>query len=165
MATIGAQPGNQNAKKAKRWQDALNKALARFESDELKVKAGEALDKVAETVVQQALAGNKDAWQEISQRLDGKVPQALIGGDEDDAPIRIEKIERSLIRPTARVFLPLLPPSRYKGVRGGRGSGKSTSSPRSSSRTAWPSPGTRARACGRCASARCRRIWPSPPSC
>jgi len=27
--------------------------------------------------------------------------------------------------PTARVFLPLLPPSRYKGVRGGRGSGKS----------------------------------------
>lgn len=98
MATIGAQPGNQNAKKAKRWQDALNKALARFESDGLKVKAGEALDKVAETVVQQALAGNKDAWQEISQRLDGKVPQALIGGDEDDAPIRIEKIERSLIR-------------------------------------------------------------------
>ncbi len=27
--------------------------------------------------------------------------------------------------PTARVFLPLLPPSRYKGVYGGRGSGKS----------------------------------------
>lgn len=92
MAAIGAQPGNQNAKKAKRWQDALNKALARFENAEAKVQAGEALDKIAETVVTQALAGNKDAWLEIGNRLDGKVPQALIGGDDEDAPIRVEQI-------------------------------------------------------------------------
>jgi hypothetical protein len=92
MATIGAQPGNQNAKKAKRWQDALNKALARFESAELKVAAGQALDKIAEGVVAQALAGDKDSWQEIANRLDGKVPQALIGGGDDDPAIKVEEI-------------------------------------------------------------------------
>lgn len=101
MAQIGAQPGNQNAKKAKRWQDALNKALARFESAELKIAAGEALDKVAETVVQQALAGNKDAWQEISQRLDGKVPQGIIGGDDEDPPVRFQRIVREVVRANA----------------------------------------------------------------
>lgn len=87
----GAPVGNQNAKKAKRWQDALNKALARFESPDGSIKAGEALDKIAETVVIQALAGSKDAWQEIGNRLDGKVPQAIIGDSESD-PISIKEI-------------------------------------------------------------------------
>lgn len=90
---MAAPIGNQNAKKAKRWQDALNKALARYESDDGKIKAGEALDKIAETVVLQALLGNKDAWQEIGNRLDGKVAQAIIGGDDDDPPLRIARIE------------------------------------------------------------------------
>jgi len=85
----GAPVGNQNAAKAKRWQDALHKALVRFETPDGKIKAGEALDKIAETVVLQAIAGNKDAWQEIGNRLDGKVAQALIQiGDEDGGPIR-----------------------------------------------------------------------------
>lgn len=93
---MAAPLGNQNAAKAKRWQDALHKALVRFESE--KVKAGEALDKIAETVVLQALEGNRDAWQEIGNRLDGKVPQALIGGDDDQPPIQIEG-RIKLVRP------------------------------------------------------------------
>lgn len=98
MASIGAQPGNQNAKKAKRWQDALNKALTRYESADLKVKAGEALDKIAEKVVTQAIAGDKDSWQEVANRLDGKVPQALIGGDDDDPALKVvQRIERVVI--------------------------------------------------------------------
>lgn len=85
----GAPIGNQNAAKAKRWQDALHKALVRFESKDGAIKAGEALDKIAETVVLQALAGNKDAWQEIGNRLDGKPAQAIIAtGDEEGGPIR-----------------------------------------------------------------------------
>lgn len=87
----GAPLGNKNAAKAKRWQDALNKALARFETEDGKIKAGEALDKIAETVVMQALAGSKDAWQEIGNRLDGKVPQAIVGDDSAD-PISIREI-------------------------------------------------------------------------
>jgi hypothetical protein len=73
----GAPVGNQNAAKAKRWADALNKALVRFCTEDGKVKAGEALDKIAEAVVLQALAGGKDAWQEIGNRLDGKAAQAV----------------------------------------------------------------------------------------
>jgi hypothetical protein len=88
---MGAPVGNQNARKAKRWQDALNKALARFESEELKVKAGEALDKIAEGVVLDALKGDKDARREIGERLDGKVPQAIVGDDDHD-PISIREI-------------------------------------------------------------------------
>ncbi len=85
---MAAPLGNQNAKKAKRWEDALNKALARFATEDGKVKAGEALDKIAETVVLQALAGSKDAWLEIGNRLDGKAAQAVtVGGDEEN-PVR-----------------------------------------------------------------------------
>jgi hypothetical protein len=94
---VAAPVGNQNAKKAKRWQDALNKALARYESEDGKIKAGEALDKVAETVVLQALAGNKDAWQEIGNRLDGKVPQPVVG-DDDAPPVTIRGFVE-LVRP------------------------------------------------------------------
>lgn len=95
MAESGAQPGNQNAKKAKLWEQALRRALARV--SKATVDAG--LDKIAETVVTQAMEGNKDAWQEIGNRLDGKVPQALIGGDDDDPAIRIGIVERAIVRP------------------------------------------------------------------
>jgi hypothetical protein len=98
----GAPLGNQNAAKAKRWQDALHKALVRFEKEDGSVKAGQALDKIAETVVSQAIAGNKDAWQEIGNRLDGKVPQGIIGGDEDDNPLRfVGRITREIVNANA----------------------------------------------------------------
>lgn len=88
---MGAPAGNQNARKAKRWQDALVKALTRFESEEQKVKAGEALDKIAERVVGFALMGDKDSIQEIGNRLDGKPAQAIVGDDEHD-PITVKEI-------------------------------------------------------------------------
>ena len=94
---MAAPVGNQNAKKAKRWEDALNKAMARFCTEDGKVKAGEALDKIAETVVMQALAGSKDAWQEIGNRLDCKVAQAIIG-DEDSDPIQVAAISIRLVK-------------------------------------------------------------------
>jgi hypothetical protein len=95
---MGAPVGNQNAKKAKRWQDALLKALARYESDEQKVKAGEALDKIAERVVSLALLGDKDSWQEIGNRLDGKPAQVIIG-DDDEPPITVRGVIE-LVRPS-----------------------------------------------------------------
>ncbi len=92
---MAAPIGNQNARKAKRWEDALNKAMARYTSENVKV--GEALDKIAETVVIQALAGSKDAWQEIGNRLDGKAPQALIHtGDDEGGPVK-QSIEYHII--------------------------------------------------------------------
>lgn len=84
----GAPVGNKNAAKAKRWQDALVKALARYSNAELKIEAGQALDKIAEQVVAKAIAGDKDSIAEIGNRLDGKPAQALIGGDDDDPAIK-----------------------------------------------------------------------------
>jgi hypothetical protein len=85
----GAPVGNQNAAKAKRWQDALHKALARFETEDGKIKAGQALDKIAERVVEKALSGDKDSIAEIGNRLDGKPAQAItVAGDEDGGPIQ-----------------------------------------------------------------------------
>lgn len=81
---MAAPVGNQNAKKAKLWEQALKRALARAVN--ATVDAG--LDKVADTVVAQAFEGNKDAWQEIGNRIDGKVPQAIIGGEDDDPAIK-----------------------------------------------------------------------------
>lgn len=71
----GAPVGNDNPGKNKPWGDALRKALIQYKSKD--VKAGEAMAKVAERVVELALAGEKDAWQEIGNRLDGKPVQAI----------------------------------------------------------------------------------------
>lgn len=85
MAKRGAPQGNQNAAKGKRWQDALVKALAQYENKEGKIKRGQALAKVAEMVVMRALVGDKDAWKEIGDRLDGKAAQSLeVTGDPDN---------------------------------------------------------------------------------
>lgn len=89
---MAAPLGNQNAKKAKDWENALRRVLAQYENPEAKINRGDALAKIAETCVIQAMAGDKDARAEIANRLDGKVPQALIGGAEDDPPIQVKEI-------------------------------------------------------------------------
>lgn len=94
---MAAPVGNQNAKKAKRWEDALNKALARFCTEDGKIRAGQALDKIAETVVIKALAGDKDSIVEIGNRLDGKPAQALTVSGEEDGPAIKQSIEFHVI--------------------------------------------------------------------
>jgi hypothetical protein len=89
---MAAPVGNQNARKAKDWENALRRVLAQYENAEAKISKGEALAKIAEQCVVQAIAGDKDARAEIANRLDGKVPQALIGGGEDDPAIKVEEI-------------------------------------------------------------------------
>lgn len=69
--------GNQNASKGKRWQEAIDKACKQFADKELKVKAGQALDRIAHKVVQAALEGDWWAVTEIGNRLDGKPAQSI----------------------------------------------------------------------------------------
>lgn len=99
----GAPLGNQNGAKGRRWQDALNKALARFTSVEPPVAVGEALDKIACLVVEKALNGDRDAIAEIGNRLDGKPAQGVTLSGDSENPLEVfQKIERVLVRAHAK---------------------------------------------------------------
>ena len=85
MAKAGAPIGNNNATKAQAWRGALNRALAQYKEDG--VPRGEALNRIAERVVRQALAGDKDCIAEIANRLDGKAVQGI--AIAQDGPLTI----------------------------------------------------------------------------
>jgi hypothetical protein len=72
MAIRGAPKGNKNAVKAKEWERALKAELHHFEDKDRKVERGTALGHIARKCIKQALDGDKDARQEIANRLDGK---------------------------------------------------------------------------------------------
>ena len=86
---MGAPAGNKNAAKAKVWEGALRAALAQFEDKD--TKKGQALRRIAETVVVQAMAGNKDAWKEIGERLDGKAVQPVAADVDVNLTVEIVK--------------------------------------------------------------------------
>lgn len=80
----GAPVGNTNGTKKNRLlTDALKRELTQNPEE---VKA------IARKLIERAKEG--DAWAQslIYERCDGKVPQALIGGDDEDAPIKVEQI-------------------------------------------------------------------------
>lgn len=86
MATSGGQPGNQNAKKAKRWHDAINRALAKVDVG-AGVDAG--IDKCATQLVNAAVNGEQWAIKELGDRLDGKPHQSVaVDGDGEGGPIK-----------------------------------------------------------------------------
>lgn len=91
---MAAPIGNQNAVKAKRWQKALERALARAAGD-----VDKGLDAIADNVVREAIAGDHAATREVAERMDGKAAQAVtVLGDEEN-PLRIETIRRVLVDP------------------------------------------------------------------
>jgi hypothetical protein len=51
------------------------------------------LDELALTLIETGKGGDVPALREIGDRLDGKVPQAHVGGDPDSQPIRVTRIE------------------------------------------------------------------------
>jgi hypothetical protein len=88
MSTGGAPLGNQNAVRAKRWREAILRALARASGKD--IDAG--LDAAADKLVALAHSGDKWALEELGNRVDGKPPQAIVG-DDDSPPIRFARIE------------------------------------------------------------------------
>lgn len=69
--------------------------MLRLAINEARAEGGPtALREVAQALVDKARSGDVQAIKEVADRLDGKVPQGLIGGDEDDNAIKIvNKIE------------------------------------------------------------------------
>jgi len=91
----GAPIGNKNATKGAVARQALIKAI------ELKSLGEEfqGIDRMKCLIdiwakqIDQALDGDNGSAAMIVDRLDGRPKQAIIGGDEDDEPIRITRIE------------------------------------------------------------------------
>jgi hypothetical protein len=86
----GAPEGNQNSTRDKRM---LTSTLKR----ELVQRPDDALA-IVNRMIDAAKAGEPWAVKEIFDRADGKAKQPVVGGDEDDAPILVQKVERVLIR-------------------------------------------------------------------
>lgn len=86
------QSGNPNGRPKKR---PFKEALDRILKEEAKgADESGGLDEIVRALYTKAKTGDVAAIKEIAERYDGKVPQAVIGGDEDDPPIRtITRIE------------------------------------------------------------------------
>ena len=71
--------------KEKSFANMLNIAIkeAIEGTDKTKLRA------VADALVDKAMTGDVQAIKEVADRIDGKVPQGVIGGDEDDSPINV----------------------------------------------------------------------------
>jgi hypothetical protein len=90
------QSGNPNGRpKSKPFRKALSEALKASDDD------SEILKAVALALVAKAKEGDVQAIKEIADRMDGKVAQAIIGGDEDDPSVKVlHKIERVIVSPS-----------------------------------------------------------------
>lgn len=87
--------GNQNSgrKQEKPFRDALRMELAAAGDD------SKALRLIAQKLIEKASEGDMQAIKELADRTDGKVAQAIVGGDEDDNPINVvHRIERHIVR-------------------------------------------------------------------
>jgi len=92
----GAPQGNSNAKRAKLWRAALERALARAVKKGSKtVEKG--LDPIADKVVANALNGDSESWKEIANRLDGKHTTVL--ANDEDNPLVPDEIVVRVVRP------------------------------------------------------------------
>ena len=71
------------------------------------------IDALADSIVAAGLAGDVSALREIGDRIDGKVPQALIGSDDpDDPPLAIGLVELRPVAPQADQPAPVDDPPR-----------------------------------------------------
>lgn len=94
---MGAPVGNRNAAKAKVWRSAIERALERRTVS--RADGVKEIDALADELLKLVAAGDLGALKEFGDRMDGKPAQAIIGGDEDDAPLTIKGVIE-LVRPT-----------------------------------------------------------------
>ena len=94
------QPGNQEAKKAGREKTFAS--MLRLAINEAGREPGTTrLRDVATALVDEAVSGNIAAINSIADRLDGKVPQAVMG-DEDGPAIRtLSEVVHKIVRARA----------------------------------------------------------------
>ena len=88
--------GNANSgrKQEKPFRDALRMELAALSENDPKALRG-----IARVLLDKAAEGDIQAMKELFDRVDGKVPQAVVGDDESDPISLVHVIERRLVRP------------------------------------------------------------------
>lgn len=74
--------------------------MLRIAINEANEDGGTNLRKVAEALVVKAMTGDVQAIKEVADRLDGKVPQAVVGDDDSDPINLVHRIERVIVRPS-----------------------------------------------------------------
>jgi hypothetical protein len=97
---VGAPKGSRNAFKGTEWSKSLKRAMARFSDKEgdKQVSWRRGLDRVADKVIAAACEGQKDAWQEIANRIEGRPAQSMkVSGDEDNPIHTVNRIERLIL--------------------------------------------------------------------
>lgn len=83
---MGAPVGNQNAIKAKRWSDAIDRALEKRS----KAEGIQALDALAEKFLAEVEAAGINGYKELGDRMDGKPAQTIVGAD--GGPVIVEVV-------------------------------------------------------------------------
>lgn len=84
---MGAPLGNNNAGKAKIWEQAIKRALAR----RIKGSVDDGLNDLADKLVEAAAAGDPWALKEIGDRLDGKPVQGIAGPNGEPFTLIIQR--------------------------------------------------------------------------
>lgn len=88
--------GNQNAKQAKIWQQAIKRAVARRANGTI----DSGLDELADKLIALVATGDLPALKELGDRLDGKPHQSVaLDGDGEGGPLNIiQRVERVIVR-------------------------------------------------------------------
>jgi hypothetical protein len=93
---MAAPIGNQNAKLGREWREALRRAMAHKADGDYR----DTLLQIAAGVVDKALEGEYQAWQEIANREDGK-PTQPIAGDDEKPGVQIQEVVRRVVDPAS----------------------------------------------------------------
>ena len=92
MATSGAQEGNLNSIKGKRWNAAINRALAKRGRGDMIAE----LDRLAEAFLAEVEATGINGFKELGDRLDGKAAQAITGADGGPLSVNVVRFAGSI---------------------------------------------------------------------
>ena len=96
MAWKKGQSGNPKGRQVEQaWSGAIRRSLAQLElkdkEGKVLVKKGAALRAIADTLVSQAVYGNKDAWKEVGDRLEGRAVQPVSAEVDMNLTVEIVK--------------------------------------------------------------------------
>lgn len=92
---MGPPVGNDNATRGRIWRNAIRRALEKRSSSK---DRKDAVDALAEVLLQKAEDGEGWALKELGDRLDGK-PHQTIGGDPEGVEIPVSMIVK-YVKPT-----------------------------------------------------------------